>query len=229
MDDFEDPRDTELSSLSAIFPEIRRVHPDDPYTVALDVPVNPSKSVVVRFPTPIDAPVAPEGASAAQVAANGTPVNRPVVDTHELAHLPPVQLQLVLGPGYPTSGPPQVTVSTSPPWLPAEVTKKLEDDGPRLWEDMGRDIVAFTYIDHIQQLADDIFGLADNDQAGLEVDPQHKVAILDYDIRARRAAFEKETFDCGICLGTWPTVLECEGYKGINKIFFGFLLACPYA
>jgi E3 ubiquitin-protein ligase RNF14 len=66
---------------------------------------------------------------------------------------------------------------------------------------MGRDMVGFTYIDHIQQAAENVFGLVGN-KGGLEVDSQYKIAILDYDIKARRAAFEKETFACGVCLGT---------------------------
>jgi E3 ubiquitin-protein ligase RNF14 len=107
---------------------------------------------------------------------------------------------MTFGPNYPAEQAPQVTISANPPWLPATTVKRLEDDAPRLWEEMGRDIVGFTYIDYLQQAADDVFGLVD-DKGSLEVDPQHKIAILDYDIKARKAAFEKETFDCGVCLG----------------------------
>ncbi|KAL6891061.1 RWD domain-containing protein, partial [Trichoderma longibrachiatum] len=47
--------------------------------------------------------------------------------------------------------------------------------------------------------ADDVFG-AITAEGTLQVDPEHKLAVLDYDIKAKKAAFDKETFDCGICL-----------------------------
>jgi E3 ubiquitin-protein ligase RNF14 len=203
MDDSDDQRDIELSSLLAIFPEIRRVDEDDAYTICLDVPVNPSNSVAVSFPAAITngsvPPVngsAPAGFAIAPIQ-GPDPNNNP--ETHYLSYLPSVRLRISLPPKYPTEEPPSISISTSPPWLPADVVTRLEDDGPRLWDEMGRDIVVFTYIDHVQQSAEDVFGLV-NDKGGLEVDPQHKIAILDYDIKAKRAAFEKETFDCGVCL-----------------------------
>ncbi|KAK0638671.1 RWD domain-containing protein, partial [Cercophora newfieldiana] len=192
-DDSDDPRDIELSSLTAIFPEIQQVRPDDRYTIALDIPVTPSKAVVVFFP----APEAQTQENAVANIVNGP--NPGQVDSHELAHLPSLHLEVTFGPEYPAEQPPKVTLTTSPPWLPAETLRKLEDDAPRLWEEMGRDMVGFTYVDHVQQSADDVFGLVGGG-GGLEVDPQHKIAILDYDIKARQAAFDKETFDCGVCL-----------------------------
>ncbi|KAK3325513.1 RING finger protein [Apodospora peruviana] len=200
LDDSDEPRDVELSSLSAIYPEIQQVHPDDRYTIVLDIPVTPSKAVVVSFPATQEASADPEQ-RLPHVNGNGNAAQNggTVVDQQELAHLPPVHLEIAFGHDYPAEKPPKIAISTTPPWLPAETIKKLEDDGPRLWEEMGRDIVGFTYIDHVQQAAEDVFGLVDKTGA-LEVDPQHKIAILDYDIQARRAAFERETFDCGVCL-----------------------------
>lgn len=91
-------------------------------------------------------------------------------------------------------------ISTDPQWLPQETLSKLENDGPRLWEEMGRDMVAYTYIDHVQRATDDVFGTI-TESGTLEVPSQHKLAVLDHDIKAKKEAFEKETFDCGICLG----------------------------
>jgi E3 ubiquitin-protein ligase RNF14 len=201
-DDLDHPRDVELSSLSAIYPEIQQLRPDDPYTIALDVPVNPSKAVTVFFPAAVDDALPPgaNGTPNGALAATGPGGQQPAVDSHELAHLPSVRLEITLGPQYPAEKPPQITISTNPPWLPAETVRQLEEDAPRLWEEMGRDIVGFTYIDHVQQAADNVFGLVD-EKGSLEVDSRHKIAILDYDIKARRAAFEKETFNCGVCLG----------------------------
>ncbi|KAK0674103.1 RWD domain-containing protein [Cercophora samala] len=203
----ETERDTELQSLEAIFPEIQTPKPDDPYTIALELPVTPSKPVIVYFPTasndgPPQDPRAPNGVNphaGPAIAGGQQGQGQPQVDSHELAHLPSIRLELSFGPRYPQEEPPRVAISTNPPWLPSETIKKLQDDGPRLWEEMGRDMVGYSYIDHVQQAAEDIFGLV-GDGGALEVDPSHRIAILDYDIRARRAAFEKGTFECGVCL-----------------------------
>ncbi|KAK1538506.1 RWD domain-containing protein [Colletotrichum paranaense] len=188
-DDSDDPRQDELSSLQAIFPEIEL---DDhrPFCFTIELPVHPAKPVTVTFPAASNA----DDTVAAQV-----PGVEPRVDSHELSHLPAVVIRMGLPKGYPSDKPPSVSISTSPPWLSEDVTKKLENDGPRLWEEMGRDMIVFSYIDQIQQAADDVFGMVDGAGA-LEIDPLHKIAILDYDIEATRAAFEKETFDCGVCL-----------------------------
>ncbi|KAK1989358.1 RWD domain-containing protein [Colletotrichum cereale] len=187
--DSDDPRQDELGSLQAIFPEIE---PDDqrPFCFTIELPVHPAKPVTVAFPA---------ASNVQDTAAAQLPGAEPRVDSHELSHLPAVVLRMELPEGYPSERPPSVSLSTSPPWLTRDAIKKLEDDGPRLWEEMGRDLIAFTYIDHVQQAADDLFGMVDGNGA-LEIDPSHKIAILDYDIEAARVAFEKETFDCGVCL-----------------------------
>ncbi|EAQ90586.1 hypothetical protein CHGG_02521 [Chaetomium globosum CBS 148.51] len=195
-DDLDNPRDVELSSLSAIYPEIQQLNPNDPYTVALDVPVNPSEAVTVFFPAATDDGLLPDANGAQNGDAAVGLDQQGGVDSHELAHLPSVHLEITLGPQYPAEQPPQVSISTNPPWIPFDTIKRLESDAARLWEEMGRDMVGFTYIDHVQQAADGVFGLVDS-KGSLGVDPSHKIAILDYDIKARRAAFEKETFDCG--------------------------------
>ncbi|KAK0728124.1 RWD domain-containing protein [Lasiosphaeria miniovina] len=211
--DSDSPRDVELGTLTAIYPEIRQVRPDDAYTIALDVPVTPSNGVVVVFSvTP------PEHSHSASASADTAPLAQPsrghdindvndpnggpadAVDSHHLAHLPPVHLEMTFGPGYPSEEPPRISISTTPPWLPPATAKMLEDDGARLWEEIGRDMVGFTYIDTIQQSAEHVFGLVDAVRAGLKVDSRQKIALLDYDIKAKRATFELETFDCGVCL-----------------------------
>ncbi|KAL2266401.1 hypothetical protein VTJ83DRAFT_5753 [Remersonia thermophila] len=195
MADTGDDRDVELGSLSAIFPEIQHPHPDDPYTILLDLPVTPSQAVTVFFPGPVDS-APPQGNDGPPAAGPG---QRAAVDSHQLAHLPPLRLEIAFGSKYPAEQPPKASVSTSPPWLPAATIKQLEDDAARLWEDMGRDMVGFAYIDHVQQAAERVFDLVDVN-GSLEVDPSYKIAILDYDIQARKAAFDKETYECGVCL-----------------------------
>lgn len=199
-DEFDDPRDAELISLSAIYPEIQQLHPDDPYSIVLEVPVNPPKPVTVFFPAIPGDDGQPPAVNGAPNTADGGPGQQGAVNSHELAYLPSVRLEIILGPSYPAEQPPRVNVSTSPPWLPPKTIKRLEDDASRLWEEMGRNIVGFTYIDHVQQAAADVFGLVD-ENGSLELDSTHRTAVLVHDINARKAAFDNETFDCGVCLG----------------------------
>lgn len=194
MDD-EDQRDVELSTLSAIFPEIQTVADDDPYTFVLEVPVNPSKAVTVFFPAAAEGQaLSTTTPPVAGLQPNGN------IDSHELAHLPSLRLQITLPPAYPAEKPPTISLSTSPSWLPSATAKEVENNCARLWEDLGRDLVVFSYVDHVQQLSDDVFGLV-SDTGAFEINPEHKIAVLDYDIEAKRRAFDKETFECGVCLG----------------------------
>ncbi|KAK1754775.1 hypothetical protein QBC47DRAFT_423686 [Echria macrotheca] len=196
-DEQENLRDIELTSLTSIYPELQQVHADDRYTLVLDVPVTPVKPVTVFFPAAAEANTPGSAARLRDGAADGA--NGRPLDSHELAHLPSLRLELSFGPNYPAEEPPRVSLLTTPPWLPAETLRKLEGDAARLWEEMGRDMVGFTYIDHVQQSVDDVFGLV-GDSGTLEVDPRHKIGILDFDMEARKAAFQKETFSCGVCL-----------------------------
>ncbi|ROT43188.1 RWD-domain-containing protein [Sodiomyces alkalinus F11] len=196
MDDSDgaEERFTELAALEAIFPEIKK-H-DDPSAVSfsLDLPVHPSNPITVTYPA------ASGTAELTTATLTGSDEEAPgAMDSQVLAHLPAVNLRLSLPEGYPAERPPSVTISTTPPWLPLETTKKLEEEGPRMWEEMGHNMVAFAYIDHVQQAAENVFGLI-NDDGTLGVDPRHMISILDYDVRARRETFERETFDCGVCL-----------------------------
>lgn len=196
--DYSDLRAVEIRTLQAIYPELV-VDPGSQYAFTLEVPVNPAEVVTVAFPatgivesaTPAPAP-APAPARAAA---------HRVVDTHELAYLPSLHLRVTLPASYPADQPPTVVVTAVPPWLPRAVVDRLESDCARLWEETGRDQVVFSYVDHIQQAADDrVFGLV-NSAGYLAVDMEHKVAVLNYDVAAKQAAFERETFGCGVCLG----------------------------
>lgn len=217
--DNEDQRDVELSTLSAIYPEIQRVHEDDPYTFTISLPVNPAKAVTVFFP----AATAGQALSTAAPAAVATAPDSQI-DSHEIAHLPAIHLQISLPASYPTDQPPAVIVSTTPSWLPSLTAKALEEECTRLWEDLGRDLVVFSYIDHVQQSADDVFGLVSNTGA-LEIQPEHKIAVLDYDIEAKRRVFNNETFFCGVCLGMLFTPFL--SFLALPFTFHFILLACP--
>ncbi|KAM0204357.1 hypothetical protein ACHAPI_000110 [Fusarium lateritium] len=194
MDESDDPRLMELGSLEAIYPEIRRPDAKDPFTFEIDLPVEPAAPVTVTFPA-ASAPSHPGLTTSVQAAENG----HPEIDSLEVSYLPSLRLRVRLPEGYPVDVPPEIEVSTTPQWLTRETIKVLEDDGPRLWDEIGRDMVAFTYIDHIQRAAEDVFGTISL-EGTLQVDSEHKLAVLDHDIKAKKAAFEKETFDCGVCL-----------------------------
>ncbi|QBZ62513.1 hypothetical protein PoMZ_11395 [Pyricularia oryzae] len=201
MSESDDPRDEEMSTLSAIYPEIE-VDSSDPHLFALEIPVHPSKPVQVLFPAPAPAPVTAAGPEPVplQVQAADNRAGEPQrEDSHELSYLPPVRLLITLPPGYPAQQPPQVELTSSPPWIPSTRIEQLVVDCARLWKELDHDPVVFTYIDHIQQLAETAFDVVD-DRGVLTAEPQYRIAILDYDISAKRAAFDRETFDCGICL-----------------------------
>ncbi|KAH8179590.1 IBR domain, a half RING-finger domain-containing protein [Sarocladium implicatum] len=186
----DDLRSTELESLEAIYPEIRRPLPQDPFTFEIDLPVAPADPITVTFPPP-SGPVAGPG--------QGADVAGPEDDSLQVSHLPSLVLRISLPEGYPEDVPPKVDISTHPQWLPSKTLQMLQDEAPRLWEEVGRDMVAYSYIDHVHRAADDVFG-ATNPDGTLAMDSQHKLALLDYDIKAKKEAFDKETFDCGVCL-----------------------------
>ncbi|KAJ3569449.1 hypothetical protein NPX13_g6082 [Xylaria arbuscula] len=190
----EDPRDVELSTITAIYPELQ-LDENDPHKVSIELPVSLPKPVTVLFPAATEAapplPSSEQVHLATAVIAEG--------DSHALSYLPALQVEITLPDGYPDLNPPRVSISTSPPWLSDDTLRKLETDITGLWEEIGRDQVIFTYIDHIQRSSEDVFGLVDS-KGTLKVILDHKIALLDYDINAKRKAFEKETFECGICL-----------------------------
>ncbi|KAI2473878.1 RWD-domain-containing protein [Annulohypoxylon bovei var. microspora] len=205
----EDVRQEELSTIAAIYPELQ-VDENDPNTVSLELLVSLANPLTVLFPSATEV-VPPVEPAQEQIPATAA------VESHALSYLPSLQVRIKLPDGYPQEKPPKITISTTPPWLSEEILCKLENDVLSLWEDFGHDQVIFTYIDNLQQSTEDVFGLVDN-KARLEVAPEHKIAILDYDIKAKRRAFEKETFDCGICLEPKKGV-ACHRMLGCRHVF----------
>ncbi|KAK6951945.1 hypothetical protein Daesc_006470 [Daldinia eschscholtzii] len=187
----DDVREVELSTIAAIYPELQ-IDENDPYKFSIELPVSLASPVTVLFPA------ATEGAPPVEPVQDQVPTIA-AVDSHALSNLPSLQVHIELPEGYPQEKPPKVDISTLPPWLSEDILRKLENDVVVLWEEIGRDQVIFTYIDNLQQSSEKIFGLVD-DEGRLEVSPEHKIAILDYDIKAKQKAFDKETFECGICL-----------------------------
>ena len=205
MDD--DQRQTELDCIAAIFPEIV-FDTKDAFSASIDIPVHPQNPVRVTFPAStdgcaIDLPAPPVSATieasgsieGGLLLSNGSRL----AESHQLAYLPSLQLRMTLPVGYPETLPPKFRLTTSPTWLSRDFLDKLEVEGIKKWEEAGHDLIIYDYIDSLQQAAEIAFGYGDGKV--LEVALDFKIALLDYDIKARQAAFDGETFDCGICLG----------------------------
>jgi E3 ubiquitin-protein ligase RNF14 len=185
-DDVEDERQIELDTISSIFPEIV-LDPKDPFSASLDIPVVPNDPVPVVFPESSDGGLALDPAITN-------------VETQNLSNLPSLRLQITLPEGYPATTPPVFQISTHPSWLSQDIITRLEKEGLQMWEEFGHDQVLYAYIDHLETSSKEAFGVLEK-TSFLEISQDHKISLLDYDINAKRAAFEKGTFDCGICLG----------------------------
>lgn len=210
----EDERATELATISAIYPELT-IDSSDPFTAEISVPVDPIKPIAVRFP-PLTGGVVPDGlptppnsdGSDLASSANTTSDTRPSVaaqagqEVHELAHLPPVRLQIHLPSGYPDTKPANLKIVADVPWLPEAVLQRLRKDGETMWEDTGRSQMLFAYIDNLRESAENGFDLPSSSTEPLQISPDLEIELLDFDIKAKRAEFEKTTFECGVCLGS---------------------------
>ncbi|KAJ5882458.1 Zinc finger C6HC-type [Penicillium soppii] len=195
--DTDDDRSVELSSIVAIFPETQ-IDPASPFKAILELPVAPSQPTPVCFqandPTPSATLTPPTSLDESK-----REFDEPVKDVHILSHLPPLKLEIELPGGYPAERSPIIHLTTSPSWLPRSVIDQLRDDCTRLWEECGNDLVVFTYIDHLQQLAETVFSLQ-NSFGEVCLSRDFKIALLDYNIKAEREKFEQGTFECGVCL-----------------------------
>lgn len=216
----EDEREIELSTISAIFPEIR-LDPTKPFTASIDLPVVPSTPIAVYFPLaedgvpPSGLPTPPNSISSTGV--QDVDIMGAPLDVHNLSHLPPLHLQIILPTGYPSEQPPVFELSTAPSWLGEGTLAQLQLYGEQLWHEFGQDQVVFAYLDHLQQAAENAFGALD-ENGRLHVPLDHKIALLDFDIKARRATFEKGTFECGVCLGRLMMYSYCSP-KGYTDCF----------
>lgn len=209
----EDERASELSSISAIYPEIT-IDPSDPYSASIDIRVEPLKPLAISFPPLADpgaasgilTPPTSEGSGDAALAKRDLPAARNAPaglpqDVHRLSHLPPLTLKIRLPDGYPTQRPPLFDLQMASSWLPEKNLAKLRDAGQSIWEEMGKDQVVFSYIDFLREAAEQAFDLPEAWEETVIVPQNLKIALLDFDRQSKRAEFERKTFECGVCLG----------------------------
>ncbi|KAH8161759.1 hypothetical protein CIB48_g6489 [Xylaria polymorpha] len=166
----EDARDIELSTITAIFPEIQ-VEENNPHKLSIELPVTLSKPLTVLFPavTGTAPSLVPLQATAAVTTLAAE------VDSQALLNLPALQVKITLPDGYPQEKPPNCLNFDL---ASMAIQRDTEETRDGRHQTMGRF----------------------DSKGTLEVAPDHKIALLDYDINAKRKAFEKETFECGICL-----------------------------
>ena len=210
LDEGEDERTIELASLAAIYPELLKdASGSDPFSANISIQVEPLEPLSIRFPSADGAPpVAPpglprstiEGISQLEIGGNGV-ISRTGEGVSQLSHLPPLNLRLSLPEGYPAEKPPVFHLTSQYSWLPEQKLDELREAGHTLWQELGRDQVVFSYIDHLREAAERGFDMVQAEDQVLEISPDLKVALLDFDLKAKRAKFERETFECGICLG----------------------------
>lgn len=181
MDD-DDLRAMELDTLEAIFPEIVRLQAASP-SFSLELPVVMEPPAKVLFQSKDEA---------SQQAGQNQ-------GTFEISHLPSLTLRMDLVDGYPENGPPRAHLAAIPAWIPQSALKAMEAEVAKLWEDLGRDMTAYAYVEHLQHVAEDAFGMVGSDGL-LRVDAEHKLAMLDYNIKAKQKAMDNDTFECGVCL-----------------------------
>ncbi|KAK8152011.1 RWD domain-containing protein, partial [Phyllosticta citribraziliensis] len=198
-------REEELSSITAIFPELA-INPDDPFAASIDLPVAPLSPLAIAFPAldgtpPQNLPTPPTSDNEGATDKNGLPGRTAAREVHRLSYLPPLRLQIALPEGYPAEKPPHFTIEATANWVPEHVLRQLVDQGEALWEEYGRGQVVFAYIDFLQQAAEKSFGLVDDSAKDvLEMPAALEIELLDFDMQAKRRRFEQETFDCGVCL-----------------------------
>ncbi|KAJ4287619.1 hypothetical protein N0V90_012322 [Kalmusia sp. IMI 367209] len=119
----------------------------------------------------------------------------PDQDVHRVAYLPPLHLEIELPSQYPAEAPPSVKLSTTPSWLPSEAIIALTKEAHSLWEEYGGGQVLFSYVSYLQEAAETAFGLNE-----LSLPVMVKAELLQFSKRMKQELFDKETFDCEVCL-----------------------------
>ena len=179
-------RQEELSSLSAIYPELA-IDVENQYAASLEIPVILATSITIE-----ERSISHGGAQSAP-----TISPKPNEKAHKVSYLPPLRLTFALPESYPCSEAPAVSLCTSPQWLAPSVLEDLARFAQKLWEEYGRQQVMFAFIDHLQQSAQSCFEFI---QGSACYSRETLLGLLEFDAAAKRKNFLRQTYDCGICL-----------------------------
>ncbi|KAF2744525.1 RWD-domain-containing protein [Sporormia fimetaria CBS 119925] len=174
--DPDDERVDELNTLQAIYPELEIdiSHPPTP-EAHIELPISPTNPLSVKFDSEST--------------------------VHQLSHLPPLILDIILTEGYPNERPPKVRLSTNPPWLPGRHLNDLERACTRLWEEYGGLQVLFAYISFLQEAAENAFSVTAQEPGGVLLLPLTlKSSLLSSSSQIAQSDFESGTFSCVVCL-----------------------------
>lgn len=120
---------------------------------------------------------------------------QPSQHVNRIAYLPPLRLDVQLPAQYPAHAPPTVHITTSPSWLPSDTVQRLEKEASSLWEEYSGGQMLFAYLTYLQEAAETTFDLSH-----VSLPDGVKAELLDYSKRMKKELFDKETFDCDVCL-----------------------------
>lgn len=220
----EDSRALELEAIAAIYPEIV-LDPESDFKASLELPVCPITPVKAVFrqvagqPDAITIPLQDQGGE-----------NEGEQDISYISHLPPIHLGIELPEDYPSTKPPIFSLRTEPSWLPRSTIARLIDDGEKLWEESGRDLIVYSYIDQLRDAAEEVFSARDNKSGVVVLPDDLKIALLDFDRRGKRQKFEEGTFECEVCLepkkGSVCYQLQSCGHVFCVPCLQGFYTSC---
>lgn len=208
MDD--DERQTELDCIAAIFPELQ-IEPE--FCASLDIPVHPTAPVKVVFPAASDGggagpPTPPGSATSGEEKEQNAEGDANIVESHNLSYLPPIKLRVTLPEGYPEEKPAKFELSTSPEWLSRAYLDELENNAVQMWEEAGRSLVVYGYIDSIQQAAENAFGFAEGGKT-LEVPQDFSKSFLAPRVRCPTGVLSVLSYffeeNLGLCQERWDT------------------------
>jgi E3 ubiquitin-protein ligase RNF14 len=133
------------------------------------------------------------------------------IEAKEISHFPPLRIWFKLPQGYPNEVGPTLDLEAF--WLPEAIARKLESDGTSLWEEYSRTQVMYAYASHLEEAAETAFGMK-----SLEVTSDIQQQLLIFDQEAQQQAFEKGSYECGVCLDPKRGTL-CHQMGGCKHVF----------
>ncbi|XP_052795649.1 E3 ubiquitin-protein ligase RNF14-like [Mya arenaria] len=202
MTDQEEQED-ELLALSSIYENILKVHKEGELNGGelLALPVLPDDFCVkvVRK----------------RKGSDKDPAGKMETETHHIKYLPPVQLNFLLPANYPSSSPPEFTLSCK--WLNREQLSKLCEKLDSLWWENQGCVILFQWNTFLQDELFDFLGLTSPLELAhvLKPKPESKLdpraiqeiasqdqllpVIIEYNKQERLNQFEKSSFTCNVC------------------------------